>query len=1042
MTLEAPKLPGLPPAAQGLVPLTRLETAFWVLDRLSPGSGVSNIELAFRVARPLRWWPLHTAANLLVRRHPALRLRFPEVEDVPVRHLSSADDAGIDVRVHAVCADELIPELQRFAREPFDLGCDLPLRVGSFTTPDGESVLCLVLHHIAGDVVSCRLLVEELCQVYDAVAGPGEVPVELRAEIPMLEVREPSRQAMRYWLDRLTGVDADGMRLATGRPAVDQRSFSGRTYRRWLSARARAALSELTGRLRVTDNILLLSAFNLALLKHGAGPDLVVGVPVGRRTPAERGQVGLGISTMAIRVEADPGAGFDRLVHLTRDAFLEGVEHAEASVEVVLTELGQRSADWSIPIFRHMFNYRPWDVDHVTLAGEPVEFIGLDDRSRLDMELAAVPSRNGVLLRATYATGAYHEADVAAFLERMELLLIQAAENAERPVSGLDPRTPADRALLDQVNATDRSWDGTPTAPERIAEHARARSAAEALTDGQGTLSYGQLTHWAEAVRRELASQGVQRGDVVGLAMGRGMAMVAAILGVWAAGAGFLPLDLRLPRARLAFQIRDAQVALVLADDLSHVEEWGHNCAVAGVPRQPGNRRVASGAYRPDDVAYVMYTSGSSGVPKGVPISHRNLLNIVLDFADRLEVDQNVSCLWSTTPAFDISMLELLMPLCAGARTVIADEAAQIDARRFLDLVERFDVDVVQATPTAWRLITEVAGPELRGRKVLCGGEPMPAALARELAALGARTFNVYGPTETTIWSTAIDLSTGLPPADQVPIGWPIANTRVFVIGPDGRELPPGLVGELCVAGVGVSLGYLGRAELTAERFGDHPHWGRFYRTGDLARLRPDGALEMFGRADRQVKLRGHRVELGEIESVLEEHRGVRSAVVVADGDLQGEDGRLLAFVRAGSEPASKLIPELWEHLMARLPHYAMPAVLQPVDSVPATSNGKVDHAALVGLVVEPSADEAGPETGLVSDELTAELVGLWRETLGRPKLTATADFFLNGGHSLLAVRLVPHIEKFAGRRLSPRVIFDHASPRRLAAWLAATEQE
>lgn len=1033
----------LPPACAPLRPLTRLENAFWILDRLSPESGVSNIELAFRVARPPRWWPLHTAANVLLRRHPALRMRFPEAGGVPVRHLTAPENAMIEVRSHAVAAGSLERAIQRFARRPFDLARDFPFRVGAFRTPAGEHAICIVLHHIAGDVVSCRLLVEELCRIYDAAAGDGGVPAEFDGEVPMLAPKDPSARALRYWKERLAGADPDGMRLDCARPRDAAPTFAGRTLRRTLSDEARDAMRRLGAALRATDNIVLLAAFNLALLRHGAGPDLVVGVPVRTRRPAQAAQVGLGISTLALRVRADPGAGFDDLVRRTRDAFLEGAEHAEASVEAVLTELGRRSEDWSTPLFRHMFNYRAWDVDHVALGGEPVRFVELDDRSRLDLELAAVPGPHGVLLRATYATDVHHEADVAALMERMDVLLCDAARDPRRPLRELGVTTAADRELLRAVNAVEKTWEGPATVLERVAARAREAPDATAVVDRDRTVAYGELLAWADAVRSRLRACGVRRGDVVGLAMGRSAAMAAAILGTGWSGAGFLPLSTGNPDDRLGFQVGDADVALVLVPEGTEAPAWAGDRAVAGMPPQParsGDVPVpAAGAVAGEDLVYVMYTSGSSGRPKGVRVSHGNLNNLVLSIADLLGADADTSALWSTTPAFDISMLELFLPLCTGARVVVAGDEAQLDPRAFLDLVETGDVAVVQATPTAWRLIAAQAGGELDGRCLLSGGEPLPADLAVRLRALAARVLNVYGPTETTIWSTAADLgppSRG-PLADPVPIGRPLANTRVFITDRFGQEAPPGVVGELCIAGDGVSLGYLGRPELNADRFGDHPDLGTFYRTGDLARLRPDGALETLGRGDRQLKLRGHRIEPGEIEAVLNEDPATRAAAVTVSGDPQTEDGMLVAFVSVSGDE-DDVAARLWELMLRRLPHYAVPGRVHLVETLPVTPSGKVDHRALAELTTKPAAphprsdDRAEP----ADEGLTGKLVELWRQILGRPRLGPHDNFFLNGGHSLYAVRMSARLEEILGLQVSPQAVFGHPTAAGLARYL------
>jgi amino acid adenylation domain-containing protein len=466
------------------------------------------------------------------------------------------------------------------------------------------------------------------------------------------------------------------------------------------------------------------------------------------------------------------------------------------------------------------------------------------------------------------------------------------------------------------------------------------------MVAGSLIVTYRELLARAAGVRERLHAAGIGTGDVVGLALDRGLALASAVLGVWSAGSVYLPLDARQPDRRAAFQLHDADVKVVLA--AKHVQGgWARErpVLILGDSAGPVAQWADYPAPDPDAAAYIIYTSGSTGRPKGVVVSHRSLVNVVSDFAERLGMNEQRSVLWSTTPAFDISALEWLLPLCSGGQVVVADHAAQTNVRRFLDLVITHDVSVIQATPTAWRLVLTEVGGELAGRQVLCGGEPLPAELARRLLRTGCRLANVYGPTETTIWSTVADIDAA--ETDPMPIGRPIANTRVFILDRFGQEVPPGVSGDLCIAGAGVSLGYLNRPELNTERFGEHPLFGRYYRTGDVARLREDGQLETSGRQDRQVKLRGHRIELGEIEAVLHEHPDVSNAVVTVCGNPQTEEGELCAFVEPRMPGAAGLPGSLQRHAAARLPDYAIPARVAIVDTIPRTSNGKTDYRAL-----------------------------------------------------------------------------------------------
>jgi amino acid adenylation domain-containing protein len=432
----------------------------------------------------------------------------------------------------------------------------------------------------------------------------------------------------------------------------------------------------------------------------------------------------------------------------------------------------------------------------------------------------------------------------------------------------------------------------------------------------------------------------------------------------------------------------------------------------------------------PDDLAYLIYTSGSTGRPKGVRLTHRNLANVVRHFADELGAGADTSMLWLTTFAFDISALEMCLPLAVGGRLVIGPDAVRADARRLLELVERAGVDLIQATPTTWRLVMPAAGDRLAGRTLLCGGEPMPPSLARALRDGGGRAYNVYGPTETTIWSTVADLSDE--DTARVTVGRPLANTRVYVLDAVGNPVPPGVTGELCIAGDGVAQGYHGRPELTAERFVTDPALGRYYRTGDTAVLREDGRVELLGRRDRQVKLRGHRIELTEVEHVLEDHPEVSAAAVVLRGD-PSVDGHLVAYVAAVDRPG--LAGDVWSFARSRLPGYSLPGRIRRLDTLPQTPNGKTDVQALSALPDEDDGGAAKP-AGTGADPHEALLVEAWRQVLGRAELDRDANFFLSGGTSVQAVRLAQEVSERCAVPVSMGMIFRAPTPSALAAIL------
>lgn len=1025
-------------ASTSLRPISRREYAFWVLAQLAPRSSVSNLAVAFRTEATLRWWPLHAAVNHLLARHPALRIRFPHVDGVPLRQVVDVADAEVQIEVRTATEADLVAQVHEVTRRPFDLADELLFRVTLFQLPGSGSAVVFVVHHIICDAASLAVLITEAAAAYDGIAEDDQVPAALREIVPALPDREPPDEDLRYWVEQLRGHDSAGLALPWAGSSPVRPTFAGHTVMIPVPEQVAAAVQGLRKELRSTENLVLLSAFYLTLYRHGTDEDLVIGVPVSTRREEADAGVGFGVSTLPMRLRIDRRGGFRDLARSVRDMFLSNMAHSRVSVEAVLAELGHHSADWRTPIFRHLYNYRPWDETDARIAGERPEFLELlRDESRLDIDLTVIGAADPPLMIVNFSVEVHRESEIRALLDRMGALLEAAADEPDRPVGTLALATAAERVVLDRANDTSAEVGGGVL--ERFIAATSASPSAPALTENGVAVTYGELLAECTLVAGAMRAAGLHRGDVVGLAMGRGVRMAASMLGAWMLGAAYAPLDPAQPARRLRHQVIDADIALVvLADDAAPwaddrpVLRWAELTGAAPV-------EIPASAADPDRAAYVMHTSGSTGTPKGVVVTHVNLANVVGDFAARLGERACATTLWSTAVTFDISALELFLPLTTGGHVVVAAPLTDVGAEALLAQVERHDCRTVQGTPTFWRAVVPAAAGRLRGRTVLCGGEPLTADLAVELLGCGCRLLNVYGPTETTIWSTAAEITAETTATgDAVPIGVPIANTTAFVLDRHGEELPPGLVGELCIAGAGVSAGYLGLPQLTGERFGTRSRRGRFYRTGDLARWRPDGMLECLGRIDRQVKLRGHRIELAEVEAVLRGHPEVADAAVVVAGEPQ-VDGELRAFVLLSARGGPAGLPDrLWEHLRLQLPSYSLPSRISVVERFPTTANGKVDHFAL--LEIEPVGERGRSRDATVAPDpdpaTTTQLTALWREVLGRPELDEWDNFFLNGGHSLLATQLATRLATSYGIDVPIGVVFDHPTARALSGML------
>ncbi|MDO0929802.1 amino acid adenylation domain-containing protein [Streptomyces sp. TG1A-8] len=1024
---------------------SRKEEALWLLEKVVPGSAVNNLSVAFRVDGRLDPEALRQSLRLLLRRYPVLRTAFHAGDDGLTKTVTDRDTVDLE---SAECTDERTNEaLAAFVARPFALS-GTPLVRALLLHGDARDHFCLAVHHLVFDTISGAVLLEELTTAYTAFATGTPLPAELREEVAPLPETQPTPAGTAFWRGQLSGFDPEGLALWVGEAEVANPTLHGDQVLHQLSAGARDAVQRMAKELRASEAVVLLAAYYLLLARHGAGPDLVVGSPVNVRGPRAQRAIGYHVNVLPLRVAVDLEGSFADLVRRVRQVFMGALAHADVPVDVLLEEVPRRDVSWHNALFRHVFNYVPGEglppFELAGLAAEPV--VVENGFSKFDLEFFVLSSPESIGVRAAYCVEAFARADVAALLRRYDRLLQALGQDAAAPVGEVDLFSPDDREIVDRANGTGRAVPLTSVLDD-ICSWVLAAPDATALESEDRRVSYGQLWQAARETAAELRAGGIAAGDVVAVLGPRGPELAAAVLGVWLVRAAYLPLDPSHPADRLRHQLDDARTAVVLAADPATVPDAGNRAVLPLRPVPDGSAGAAeaaggagelvpydAGSLDPDSCAYLIYTSGSTGLPKGALISHRNLKNLVTHFADQFDVTSTASLLWLTTFSFDISALELFVPLVRGGRVVVAPDRARTDGRALAEVVVRHRVDTVQATPTTWRLVVDGAADALSSCRVLCGGEPLPRELARRLASVAREVWNVYGPTETTIWSTAGRIDTA--EAGPLTVGRPITNTQVFIADPAGHELPVGVLGELCVAGDGVALGYHNRSELTAARFARHPRYGRHYRTGDLARWLPGGTLHVVGRTDRQVKLRGNRIELPEVEAVLLADPDVCgvAAVVVGEG---GGDDVLVAFVQGPDK--HDLAERLWDRARARLPLAAVPSAFHFMEAFPMTGNDKVDYPALTRLAEERRAERrtaADRHEHDQADELLSTLVSLWRELLDRDDLDHRANFFTVGGHSLLAARLAQRVEEVTGIRIPMADVFAQPTPQRLAEHL------
>ncbi|WP_306369248.1 non-ribosomal peptide synthetase [Nocardiopsis sp. CC223A] len=1036
--------PPVVPLADGRPRLSHAQRRLWLIDRVHEPGGAYNVPLAVRVADVLDEDALRAAAVDLAERHEVLRTVVRTVADEPEPVLLEAAAVAEDVR--AVRVDGPVEdELARLTAIPFDLAARPPLRVRLLTGPGvGQGcVLLIVLHHLAADEWSFGPLLADLDTAYRARlqgSAPRWAPLPVRysdyaaARADWLgEAADPDSPLaahLDHWRRALEGLP-DELSLPVDRPRPALASHRGGLAQVPVDPDLDAALRELAVRHGVTVFMVVQAAVAVLLHRLGAGDDIPLGSPVADRADeGTQDAVGFFLNTLVLRLDLSGRPTFAELLERVRAVDLAGFAHADAPFDAVVEALAPERSVSRHPLFQTMVSHQRRPAGVGGLFGSAAHLVEVPlDTARFDLEFAYIEDpEQGVRLALNHSADLFDPDSAERIARRLVRVLAAAAADPERPVSGIGVLEDAERERLAGFNATDAAI--TAARPcDALADRAVRTPDAVAVRDAAGEHTYAEVDARVGEIAALLRARGVRPGQVVAVALPRTADLVASLLAVQRVGGVYLPLDPEFPADRIAYMLEDSGAALLITG--------GGTAAPAGsatpvldldsagpVPAAGETTRVWDTRTDPDRAAYILYTSGSTGRPKGVVVSHRNLANFLTDMAERFPLAPGERWLAVTTVGFDISALELYLPLLFGATVVLADKDTVRDGAALGEMLASGRIGIMQATPTLWRMLLETGPEALDGLRVLVGGEALPQDLGEALASRAAAVTNVYGPTETTIWSTTAPVR----PESPVTIGRPMANTQVYVLDTDLAPVPIGVPGDLYIAGEGVALGYHGRLPLTAERFVPDPFGppgSRMYRTGDLARWNPDGTLDFLGRADFQVKVRGFRIELGEIETALGRVDGVTQAVVTAREDTAGHH-RLIAHVLADTAVTGA---GLRAALAATLPDYMIPSAFVSVDAFPLTANGKIDRKALP----DPAPDTGRTVGRAPATDAERALCAVYAEVLGLDRVGADEDFFALGGDSVLTLRLVGAARK-AGWEVTGRQVFRHPVVADLAA--------
>jgi amino acid adenylation domain-containing protein len=1023
----------------------------WFVQQFEPRGTAYNMPLALRLKGPLNMAALEAAVQAIVRRHEAFRTTFRVANGEPVQVIGSHQPARIrHIDLRTLPDDRREAQARRLFRDeslqPFDLEHGPLFRFVVVQIADADHAMLWLVHHAVGDQWSFSILVRDLASYYGACLRgeqPAEQPLAIQyADFAAWQRHRHSGAALdnqlAYWKDRLRELPV--LALPTDHPRPPQQTFRGSNLQATIAPALLAVLKKVSAREGVTPFMTLLACFKLLLARYSGQEDFAVGVPIANRTHvAAEDLVGTLVNTLVLRTSLGGDPTFKTLLTRIRETALGAYAHQDLPFERLVDELDVKREGGRSPLVQVLFNVPNAPMYDMDLSGLEYELFDFDSgAAQFDLSMSVETEIFGRVY-LSYAIDMFEPATAQRLLEHYLRLLEQVLADPDRPLSAYEILNDAERqTLLTDWNRTQTPYPAERRADELIATQAAASPEAVAMSmDGQH-LTYGDLEARANRLARYLQQRGVRRNSAVGICLERSTDLVVALLATMKSGGTYIPLDPAFPRDRLQFMARDADLkALVTHSELLQTlpEMSGRavclDDAAAAVAMLPdGPLEPGSG---PDDLAYVLYTSGSTGKPKGVEISHRALTNFLCSMRTTPGCSGADRLLAVTTLSFDIAGLEIYLPLISGGKVELASRQEAADGRLLKERLREYRPTLMQATPATWRMLIAAGWHGNRRLRILCGGEALPADLAVQLLERCGELWNMYGPTETTIWSTMTRIRDAQTP---ISIGRPIANTQVYVLDRTLQPVPVGVAGELYIGGHGLARGYRNRTTLTAERFIAHPfaeHPGeRLYRTGDLVRWSADGRLHHMGRLDFQVKIRGFRIELGEIEARLARHPAIAQAVATARPNRDGQN-QLVAYIRAREGHAQPEAVELRTFVRTTLPDYMTPAHFVFLQAFPLTANNKIDIKALPEPVVASSARAAPAQP---QGRLEVQLTALWRQVLEDETLGVHENFFDAGGHSLKAVQLVSYIEQVCGQTLPLATLFEAPTVAQMARLL------
>jgi len=1016
------------------VPLSLPQQQVWLHGEMAPdGVPVYNETLTIHRGGSLDHSVLLRTFEEIIRRHEIWRTTFDVVNEQPVQVIHPPSDgftistADLRNRTDVDVEEEATRLAGEEARRPFDLKAGPLLRALLVTLRDDDHRLFLTFHQLIFDgVTAYQVFLPEFTAIYDAFSrnepSPLPEPHLQYADFALWQEEWLKSGAivrqLAYWQRTLAGPLPE-LNWPNHRPRPPLQTYRGKLE-------TAAMPKELLDRMKVLSEaqgatlfMTLVAGLAALLYRYTGQEDIILGAPTaGRNIPEVRGMLGYFINLLPLRVDLSGSPTFRELLRRVRETVIGALSNQSVPFTTLLEKVRPANDPSRNPLFQIAISLEPpmpalhsgWTA---TQSDVPT------GASKLDLYIDVDEKPDGISGPVTYNPDVFDCGTIKRMIGHLRTLLDEATRNPDLSVSAARILTDSEQQQFLKWNETRREFPRDKCIHDLFAAQCERTPDAVAVISGEQRLTYDQLNGRANQLANYLGKRGARTETRVALCTERGLDMVVGLLGILKAGAAYVPLDPSFPADRLKGMLADSKPCIVVTQQrLQSLLPDVENVVVLDAERELIERESVHNPdedSNPEDLAYVIYTSGSTGAPKGVQVEHRSLTNLLLSMQQETGLGPDDVFVAVTTLSFDIAGLEVYLPLISGSKLVIAGSGEVRDGALLLELMSRTGATVLQATPTTWRMLIDAGWSGHSPLKVLCGGEAMPPELGRELTQRSGSVWNVYGPTETTIWSTVYRLAgreTGL-----IPVGRPVANTQIYILDAHRQPVPVNAVGEIYIGGDGLARGYLGRDDMTSERFVPDPFGdprARLYRTGDDGRHRADGNIECLGRRDHQVKIRGFRVELGEIEAVLGRQEAIRSCAVVFR-EHGNHDKQLIAYLelRPGLTPTDA---ELRTYLKRNLPEYMLPSRFIPMDKLPLSPNGKIDRKALP----EPDAQMVSSTAEFVAprDEFEQVLARIWSKVLAVSMVGVNDNFFDLGGHSLLAVRMMVGIEKVFKKRL------------------------